>query len=151
MSSLWETQWVNNSFESIMISMQWKKNLGFPQTVQLGKYRISRHCLRLGGVGKRKEEKKKKWVKFIKKGKKEHKSCWELEKSCLPSFFYGHQIIQIKHEIPCKTLMTLLKLGQLRCWETTKFSFSPSDIHVSKYLNWQVSCLQDQHSRQTVP
>lgn len=40
--------------------MEKKKELGFPQTVQLGKYRISRHCLSLGGVGKRKKKKKKK-------------------------------------------------------------------------------------------
>lgn len=32
-----------------------KQQLGFPQTVQLGKDRISRHCQSLGGVGKKKE------------------------------------------------------------------------------------------------
>lgn len=41
------------------------------------------------------------------------KSCQKFGKSVLPCFAYGDQKLQIKHESPCKMLMTLLKLGQL--------------------------------------
>lgn len=58
-------------FELLRFWFMEKKRLGFPQTVQLGKYRISRHCQSLGGVGKKKKFKKKekRKVKFIKRKK----------------------------------------------------------------------------------